>query len=58
MKTGPDALGTVKNELGSTKHENGTRHPRNLPKRFRERKISKLDPVPLVPRKTVQVHKT
>jgi hypothetical protein len=29
MKTGPDALGTAENEFGHTKHENGTRRPRN-----------------------------
>jgi hypothetical protein len=29
MKTGPDALGTAKNESGSTKQENGTRRTRH-----------------------------
>jgi hypothetical protein len=28
MKTGIGALGTVKNESGNVKHENGTRRPR------------------------------
>jgi hypothetical protein len=28
MKTGRDALGTVENESGSAKDENGTRHPK------------------------------
>jgi hypothetical protein len=28
MKTGPDALGTAKNDSGHTKHENNTRRPR------------------------------
>jgi hypothetical protein len=27
MKTGPDALGTIENEFGSAKYENGTRRP-------------------------------
>jgi hypothetical protein len=29
MKKGPDALGTVENESGRAKHENGTRCPPN-----------------------------
>jgi hypothetical protein len=32
MKTGPDALSTVENESGSTKHVNRTRHPRERKK--------------------------
>jgi hypothetical protein len=28
MKMGPDALGTVGNESGIARHENGTRRPR------------------------------
>jgi hypothetical protein len=28
MKTGPDVVGTVQNELGRAKHENGTRRLR------------------------------
>jgi hypothetical protein len=28
MKTGPNALGTLENEYGDTKHEIGTRRPR------------------------------
>jgi hypothetical protein len=38
MKTGADAHGTVENESGRAKHENGTRHPRYRQKRVRERK--------------------
>jgi hypothetical protein len=38
MKTGPDALGTVENESGRSKHENGTQSPRNSGKRVRARK--------------------
>jgi hypothetical protein len=38
MKTGPDALDTAENEYGSAKIENGTRRPRYLRKRVRERK--------------------
>jgi hypothetical protein len=33
IKTGLDALGTVENESGSAKHENGTRRPRYRRKR-------------------------
>jgi hypothetical protein len=35
MKMGPDALGTVENESGITKLQNGTRHARYRPKRIR-----------------------
>jgi hypothetical protein len=38
MKTGPDPLGTIENEHGRAKFENGTRLPRNRRKRVRERK--------------------
>jgi hypothetical protein len=38
MKTGIDALGTVENELGCAKHENGTRRTRYYRKRVRELK--------------------
>jgi hypothetical protein len=39
IKTGPDALGTVENESGCLKLENGTRRPRYRGKRLRLRKI-------------------
>jgi hypothetical protein len=51
MKTGPDALGTVKNELGSAKHENGTRRFPHRQKRVRERKTRKRERTPSVPSK-------
>jgi hypothetical protein len=35
MNTEPDALGTVENEFGSTKHENGTRRTQHRRKRVR-----------------------
>jgi hypothetical protein len=38
MIMGPGALGTVENEFGSTKHENGTRGPRFRRTRTWERK--------------------
>jgi hypothetical protein len=38
MKTGPDALGTAKNESGSAKREKRTRRPRYPQKHVRERK--------------------
>jgi hypothetical protein len=37
MKMGPDALGTVKNEIESAKHENWTRRLRFRPRRVRWR---------------------
>jgi hypothetical protein len=38
MKTGPVALGTVENESGRAKHENGTQRPRYNRKRVWARK--------------------
>jgi hypothetical protein len=38
MKTGTDTLGSVENESGRAKHENGSRCPRYGRKRFRARK--------------------
>jgi hypothetical protein len=38
MKSSLDDLGTVENESGSAKHENGTRLPRYRQKCVRERK--------------------
>jgi hypothetical protein len=38
MRTGPDALGTVENESGIAKLENGTRRPRYSPKLVWEHK--------------------
>jgi hypothetical protein len=35
MKMGPDALGTVENESGRAKHENGTRRTRHCRNRVR-----------------------
>jgi hypothetical protein len=52
MKTGPKALGTIENDSGSAKHENGTRRRRYRRKRFREGNIYKRDPTPSVPPKT------
>jgi hypothetical protein len=46
MKTGPDALGTMKNEYGSAKHDNSRVRPRYRRKRVRERKAWKRDPTP------------
>jgi hypothetical protein len=51
MKTGPDALGTVENESGHTKHENETRRPRYCLKWVRKRKTWKRDPTPSLPSK-------
>jgi hypothetical protein len=51
MKTGPDALGTIENEYGRAKYENGTQLPRNRRKRVRERKTRKRDPTPSAPPK-------
>jgi hypothetical protein len=51
MKTGPDALGTIENDSGSAKHENGTRRPRYRRKRFLARKTWKRDQTPSVPSK-------
>jgi hypothetical protein len=52
MKTGADALGTVENESGRTKHEIGTQHPPYRRKGVRERKTLKHEPTPLVPPKS------
>jgi hypothetical protein len=52
MKTGLDALGTVENESGGTKHENGTRRPRDCQKRLRACKPGKRVPTTSVPPKT------
>jgi hypothetical protein len=52
IKTGHVAPGTVENESGIAKHENGTRRPRYRRKRVRARKILKRDPTPSVPRET------
>jgi hypothetical protein len=52
IKTGPDTLGTAKNEFESAKHENVSRRTRHHRKRVRARKISKKDPTQLVPPKT------
>jgi hypothetical protein len=41
VKTGPDALDTVKNGSGSAKHENGTQRPHFVRKWIRERKTRK-----------------
>jgi hypothetical protein len=49
LQMGPDALGSVKNESGSAKVENGTRHPRYRTKRVWVRKIRKQDPTHSVP---------
>jgi hypothetical protein len=38
IKTEADALGTVENDFGSAKLENGTRRPRYRRKRVRARK--------------------
>jgi hypothetical protein len=38
MKTGPDALRTVENEMGSAKHEKDTLRPRYRRKDVRDRK--------------------
>jgi hypothetical protein len=38
LKTVADKLGTVENESGSAKYENGNRHPWYRRKRVRERK--------------------
>jgi hypothetical protein len=51
MKIGLGALDTACNGSMSTKHENGTRRPRYLPKRVQERKTCKQDPTPSVPSK-------
>jgi hypothetical protein len=52
MKTGWDALGTVKNESGRAKHENVTPRPRKRRKRVRPRKTRKRDPTQPVPSNT------
>jgi hypothetical protein len=51
MKMGPDALDTVENESGHTKHENEIRRPRYRLKRVRKRKTFKRDPTPSLPSK-------
>jgi hypothetical protein len=38
MKTGPDVLGTVENDIRSEKNENGTRRPQYSRKCVRTRK--------------------
>jgi hypothetical protein len=48
---GPNALGTIKNEYGDAKLENGTRCRRNRRKRVRKCKTLKRDPTPEVPPK-------
>jgi hypothetical protein len=48
MRKGPDALGTVKNESESAKHEDGTRRPRYPRKQVRAQKARKRDPTPSV----------
>jgi hypothetical protein len=48
MKTGYDALGTVKNVYGIAKHANVTRRPRYRRKRVRECKTWKRDLTPSV----------
>jgi hypothetical protein len=52
MKTGPDTLGTAKNEFGRAKLENEKGRPRYHRKRVRERKTRKQDLTLSVPRKT------
>jgi hypothetical protein len=52
MKTGPDALGTVANESGSAKHENGIQRPPYRPKRVWERKSFKQESMPSWPPQT------
>jgi hypothetical protein len=54
MKTRSDALGTVENESGSAKHENGTQRPRYRRKCVRALKTLKRDPTPSVSLKTSQ----
>jgi hypothetical protein len=51
MKTGTDALGTVENESGIAKNENGTRRPTYLRKHVRQRKTRKRDLTPSGPPK-------
>jgi hypothetical protein len=48
MKIGPDNLGTVENESGRAKHENGYRRPRYRRKRVRARITLKQDPMAAV----------
>jgi hypothetical protein len=48
MKTGPDALETAENVLGSAKYKNETRRPRYRRKWVREREIWKTDLTPSV----------
>jgi hypothetical protein len=55
IKMGPDALGTVENELGHAKHENETQRPRHRRKQVQERKTWKRGPTPSVPPKTSPV---
>jgi hypothetical protein len=52
MKTGSDALRTVKNVFGSANHRNGTRRRRYHRKLVRERKTWKKEPSPFAPPKT------
>jgi hypothetical protein len=46
MNMGPDDLGTVENESGRAKHENGSRRPRYRKKGVRARKTRKWVPTP------------
>jgi hypothetical protein len=52
MKTGPDALGTAKNDSRHTKLENNTGRPRYRRKRVWARKTLNWDPTPSVPPNT------